>query len=67
MPWLEWQTQTEMPINLDGEPITSKQQRFEVHAGALNMVLPDACHYLNTMMKNFDVTRFALVLLWPQC
>ena len=46
VPWLEWQTQTEMPINLDGEPISSKQQRFEVHAGALNMVLPDACSML---------------------
>ena len=46
VPWLEWQTQTEMPINLDGEPITSKQQRFEVHAGALNLVLPDACPML---------------------
>lgn len=46
VPWLEWQTQTEMPINLDGEPITSKQQRFEVHASALNLVLPDACPLL---------------------
>jgi len=46
VPWLEWQTQTEMPINLDGEPITSKQQRFEVHVGALNLVLPEACPML---------------------
>lgn len=43
VPWLEWQTQTKMPINLDGEPITSKQQTFKVCANAVNLVLPTDC------------------------
>jgi len=42
-PWAEWESDVEMPINLDGEPISSKKIRFEVVPGAIKLVLPDNC------------------------
>jgi len=42
-PWAEWESGVEMPINLDGEPISSKKIRFEVVPGAIKLVLPDNC------------------------
>ncbi|OBT16309.1 lipid kinase YegS [Vibrio sp. UCD-FRSSP16_10] len=43
---IEWQADTLMPINLDGEPITSNKIKFEVCASQIKMVLPAACPLL---------------------
>ncbi len=43
VPWAEWESEVEMPINLDGEPIKTRQIRFEVMPAAIQMVLPDKC------------------------
>lgn len=43
VPWAEWESDVEMPINLDGEPIKARQIRFEVLPGAIQLVLPDNC------------------------
>jgi lipid kinase YegS len=43
VPWAEWESDLEIPINLDGEPISSKCVRFEVLPGALKLVLPETC------------------------
>jgi lipid kinase YegS len=47
VPWAEWESEIEMPINLDGEPISSKKIRFEVIPGAIKLVLPDNCPMLS--------------------
>jgi len=43
VPWVEWESEAEMPINLDGEPISTKNIRFEVLPGAIKLVLPEDC------------------------
>jgi lipid kinase YegS len=43
VPWAEWESDVVMPINLDGEPISTKKIRFEVLPGAIKLVLPDNC------------------------
>jgi lipid kinase YegS len=43
VPWAEWESDVEMPINLDGEPIKTKKIRFEVLPGAIKLVLPEKC------------------------
>ena len=43
VPWAEWESDVETPINLDGEPIKVRQIRFEVMPGAIQLVLPDNC------------------------
>lgn len=43
VPWAEWESEIEMPINLDGEPISSKKIRFEVVPAAIKLVLPENC------------------------
>lgn len=43
VPWVEWLSDVEMPINLDGEPIKSRKVRFEAQPGALRLVLPPDC------------------------
>jgi lipid kinase YegS len=43
VPWVEWESEVEMPINLDGEPISTKKIRFEVLPGAIKLVLPENC------------------------
>jgi diacylglycerol kinase family enzyme len=43
VPWAEWESDVEMPINLDGEPIKARKIRFEVMPGAIQLVLPDNC------------------------
>lgn len=43
VPWVEWESNVVMPINLDGEPISSNKIRFEVMPGAIKLVLPDNC------------------------
>ena len=48
VPWAEWESEIEMPINLDGEPISSKKIRFEAIPGAIKLVLPDNCPMLST-------------------
>lgn len=47
-PWAEWESDVEMPINLDGEPISSKKIRFEVVPGAIKLVLPENCPMTKT-------------------
>jgi YegS/Rv2252/BmrU family lipid kinase len=46
-PWIEWTSEVEMPINLDGEPIQVKHIRFEVLPGAIKLVLPESCPMTN--------------------
>jgi diacylglycerol kinase family enzyme len=43
VPWVEWESETKMPINLDGEPIYAKKIRFEVLPEAINLVLNADC------------------------
>ncbi len=43
VPWVEWESNAVMPVNLDGEPISSNKIRFEVMPGAIKLVLPDKC------------------------
>ena len=43
VPWAEWESDVEMPINLDGEPIKTKKIRFEVLSKAIHLVLPENC------------------------
>jgi len=40
VPWLEIRSETPLNINLDGEPITGHEFRFEVQAGAARAHLP---------------------------
>lgn len=47
VPWVEWKSEMEMPINLDGEPITVKHIHFEVAPGAIKLVLPETCPLIN--------------------
>jgi len=46
VPWAEWESEVEMPINLDGEPIKANKIRFEVIPGAIKLVLPENCSML---------------------
>jgi len=48
VPWVEWESDIEMPINLDGEPISSKKIRFEVKPAAIKLVLPENCPMTST-------------------
>ena len=43
VPWVEWESEVEMPINLDGEPIKTNKIRFEVMPGAIKLVVPENC------------------------
>lgn len=43
VPWVEWESEFDMPINLDGEPISTKKIRFEVMPLAIKLVLPENC------------------------
>lgn len=43
VPWAEWESDIEMPINLDGEPIKTNKIRFEVLPAAIKLVLPEDC------------------------
>jgi lipid kinase YegS len=43
VPWVEWESQEMIPINLDGEPIKASKVRFEVIPGAIKLVLPQNC------------------------
>ena len=49
VPWAEWESDVEMPINLDGEPISTKAIRFDVLPGAIKFVLPDNCPMTTTL------------------
>jgi len=46
VPWAEWESEVEMPINLDGEPIKAKKIRYEVLPGAIKLVLPENCRMI---------------------
>ena len=47
VPWAEWESDDEMPINLDGEPIKTNKIRFEVIHSAIRLVLPSDCPLLS--------------------
>ena len=49
--WTEWESDTEMPINLDGEPVRARKVRFEVLPGALKIVLPHDCPMISKRNK----------------
>jgi len=42
-PWLEGESDHEIPINLDGEPYAANQIRFSVQTNAIKVVLPPDC------------------------
>jgi len=50
VPWVEWESDVEMPINLDGEPIKSNKIRFEVLPGAIKLVLPENCPLISSCL-----------------
>jgi lipid kinase YegS len=43
VPWLECESDHDIPVNLDGEPYASDRIRFSVRPGAVNMILPPDC------------------------
>ena len=43
VPWLEGESDHEIPINLDGEPYAANHIRFSVQASAIKVVLPPDC------------------------
>ena len=47
-PWLETTSDEIIPVNLDGESYQDKQIRFEIVAGAINLVLPQSCPCLKS-------------------
>ena len=40
-PWAELESETEIPMNLDGEPFSSKKIRFEIMPESIKLVLPE--------------------------
>jgi len=42
-PWLEGESDHEIPVNLDGEPFSANKIRFSVSPGAIKLVLPPDC------------------------
>lgn len=46
IPWIEWESPSQMPINLDGEPVQVKRIRFECLPGSIALVLPPDCPML---------------------
>ena len=42
-PWLEGESDHEIPINLDGEPYAANQIRFSVQTNAIKVILPPDC------------------------
>lgn len=45
-PWVEWASDQEMPVNIDGEPVCGKTFRFEIIPLALKLVVPKHCPLL---------------------
>lgn len=43
VPWLKWHADEPMPLNLDGEPLESKELHFQIQAKAVSVVLPKDC------------------------
>ena len=41
--WMEFEAQSIVPVNLDGEPYHSKKMRFSVIPEAIKLVLPETC------------------------
>ena len=48
VPWAEWESDVDMPTNLDGEPVTTNRMRFDVIPGAIKLVLPEPCPLLGS-------------------
>lgn len=47
VPWVKWQTDESMPLNLDGEPITESLCNFVVQPKSVSLVLPHNCSLLS--------------------
>jgi lipid kinase YegS len=45
-PWAKWQSEVEIPTNLDGEPIKANDIFYQVMPKAINLVLPEHCPVL---------------------
>jgi lipid kinase YegS len=43
VPWIEMRADDAIPLNLDGEPVSGRQLRFEVVPGCIRVVLPEDC------------------------
>ncbi len=50
VPWIEWNSDVDVPMNLDGEPISTKKLRFEVLPGAIKLVLPETCPMISACL-----------------
>jgi lipid kinase YegS len=48
VPWAEWESDGEMPTNLDGEPVMTNRMRFDVIPRAIKLVLPEPCPLLES-------------------
>lgn len=48
VPWAEWESDINMSINLDGEPIKAKNIRFVAIERAINLVLPENCSLIKS-------------------
>lgn len=47
VPWIEGESDHEIPINLDGEPYATKKIRMAVVPGAIDLVVPPECPCLS--------------------
>lgn len=47
-PWAKWQSDSEIPTNLDGESIKAKEVIYEVMSKAIKLVLPENCPVINS-------------------
>jgi lipid kinase YegS len=43
VPWLEGESEHEIPVNLDGEPYNANQIRFSIKPSAIELILPADC------------------------
>lgn len=50
VPWVEWNSDIDVPMNLDGEPISTKKLRFEALPGAIKLVLPETCPMISACL-----------------
>jgi diacylglycerol kinase family enzyme len=48
VPWVEFRPDQPMPLNLDGEPASLDNPRFEAVTGALRLIVPPGCALIRT-------------------
>lgn len=46
VPWAEWESEVDIPTNLDGESVSTNRMRFDVVPGAIKLVLYEKCKLL---------------------